>query len=61
VTTSATVEHVRAEDLLTEPVPTQRAIAGALSRRRKLAGLAIAAAGLPLLTLLLHGTTSSLS
>jgi two-component system sensor histidine kinase KdpD len=61
VTTSATVEHVRAEDLLSEPVPTQRAIAGGLSRRRRLTGLAIAATGLPLLTLLLRGTTDSLS
>jgi two-component system, OmpR family, sensor histidine kinase KdpD len=55
------VEHVRAEDLLAEPRPRRHAVAGGLPRRRKLSGVALAAAGLPLLTLLLHGTTASLS
>jgi K+-sensing histidine kinase KdpD len=57
----AAIKHVRAEDLLSEPVPSQRAGMPGLSGRRKLAGLALAAVGLALLTLLLDGATSTLS
>ena len=58
---TASIEHVRAEDLLDDPVPTQRAPSPGLGRRRHLAGVALAAVGLPLLTLLLHHTRGTLS
>ncbi|MGN6189668.1 MAG: sensor histidine kinase [Conexibacter sp.] len=57
---SARIERVRDEDLLDEPVPTRRAPRG-LSRRRQLAGLAVAAATLPLLTLALKWLGDELS
>lgn len=58
---SAKLTYVRAEDLLDEEVPSGHARRQALSLRRQLAGLALAVAGLPLLTLLLKDTSSSLS
>jgi K+-sensing histidine kinase KdpD len=61
ISARVTIEHVRAEDLLDEPVPTERAPAPAFSRRRQLGGLAFAAATLPLLTLLLQEIGGELS
>ena len=58
---SARIAYVRAEDLLDEEVPTRHAPRQSLGRRRQLAGLALALGGLPLLTLLLDHTRSSLS
>lgn len=58
---SARIERVRADDLLDEPVPTRRAPPPSLSRRRLVSGAGLAALGLPLLTLLLTQTASSLS
>lgn len=58
---SAKLTYVRAEDLLDEEVPSGHQRRQALSLRRQLTGLALAAAGLPLITLLLDNTTSSLS
>ena len=58
---SSRLVYVKSEDLLDEDAPLQQAPRLSLSARRQLAGLALAAAGLPLLTLLLNGTTSSLS
>jgi K+-sensing histidine kinase KdpD len=60
VSISARIEHVRSEDLLDEPVPTQRARQG-VGRRRQLAGLLVAAGALPLLTLALKGLGDALS
>jgi K+-sensing histidine kinase KdpD len=61
ISARVTIKHVRAEDLLDEPVPTERAPAPAFSRRRQVSGLALATAGLPLLTLLLQAIGSDLS
>jgi two-component system sensor histidine kinase KdpD len=61
VSISARIERVRADDLLDEPVPTRRAPPPSLSRRRLVSGTGLAALGLPLLTLLLTQTASSLS
>jgi two-component system sensor histidine kinase KdpD len=58
---SARLEYVKTEDLLDEEAPTPRHPRLSLSRRRQVAGLALALLGLPLLTLLLTGTTGSLS
>jgi K+-sensing histidine kinase KdpD len=58
---SSRLVYVKSEDLLDDEAPPQRGPRLNLSARRQLAGLALAAAGLPLLTLLLNGTTSSLS
>jgi K+-sensing histidine kinase KdpD len=58
---SARLVYVQSEDLLDEEAPPQRAPRLTLSPRRQLAGLALAVVGLPLLTLALNGTTSSLS
>jgi K+-sensing histidine kinase KdpD len=58
---SSRLVYVKSEDLLDDDAPLQQAPRLSLSARRQLAGLALAAAGLPLLTLLLNGTTSSLS
>jgi K+-sensing histidine kinase KdpD len=60
VSISARIQRVRDEDLLEEPVPTQRAPQG-VGRRRQVAGLLVAAAGLPLLTLALKGLGDELS
>ena len=54
----ARIDHVRTEDLLDEPVPTERAPRGGVSRRNKVAGLVLAVTGLPLVTLLLDGTST---
>ena len=55
------VEYVRADDLLAEPVQELRAAGRALSRNRHLAGAALAICGLPVLTLLLTHATDTLS
>ena len=49
-----------AEDLLDEPLPAGRPRRAALSRARQVAGLALAVAGLPLLTLLLTAVGDAL-
>src|SRR3954469_1516983 len=61
VSISAQLTYVRAEDLLDEELPTTRTSIRGLSTRRQLGGLALALVLLPLLTLLLNGTVSSLS
>ena len=58
---SARIERVRAEDLLEEPVPTERTPGPGISRRRQLAGVALTATVLPLLTLLLTHIRDTLS
>ncbi|MDX6671422.1 MAG: two-component system, OmpR family, sensor histidine kinase KdpD [Solirubrobacteraceae bacterium] len=58
---SSRIEYVQSGDLLEDPVPRSRAPAPGLGVRRRLAGLALAALGLPLLTLLLDGAVSGLS
>jgi two-component system sensor histidine kinase KdpD len=58
---SARLEYVKSEDLLDEEAPAPRRPRLSLSRRRQLSGLALTLLGLPLLTLLLNGTTTSLS
>jgi K+-sensing histidine kinase KdpD len=58
---SSRIERVRAEDLVDEPAPSKRAPRQGLSRRRQLSGLALALAGLPLVTLLLAAARESLS
>jgi len=58
---SSRIERVRAEDLVDEPAPSKRAPRKGLSRRRQLSGLALALAGLPLVTLLLDAARESLS
>ena len=57
------VSFVRAEDLLDEPLPVERAPGegGGLGWRRVLAGLVLALVGLPLLTLALERTRDSLA
>jgi two-component system sensor histidine kinase KdpD len=61
VSTSSHITHVSAGDLLEDPVAPQRARVGGVGRRRQLTGLALALAGLPLLTLLLDGLRDTLS
>jgi K+-sensing histidine kinase KdpD len=61
VSISSRLEYVRSNDLLDDEVPTERAPRQRLSRRRQLSGLALALAGLPLLTLLLSETAHALS
>jgi two-component system, OmpR family, sensor histidine kinase KdpD len=58
---SSRLVYVKSEDLLDDDAPLQHASRLSLSTRRQLAGFALAAAGLPLLTLALNGTSSSLS
>jgi len=58
---SSRIERVRPEDLLDETEPGPRLPALAVSGRRQLAGLALAAVALPLLTLLIDATRSSVS
>jgi two-component system, OmpR family, sensor histidine kinase KdpD len=60
VSISARIEHVRSEDLLDEPVPTERA-PRCVGRRRQLAGLLLATAALALLTLALTQLGETLS
>jgi K+-sensing histidine kinase KdpD len=55
------VTFIRSEDLLAEPVRAPRAPARGLGTRRRVAGLALAAFALPLLTLLLDGLRDTLS
>jgi hypothetical protein len=55
---SSRLVYVKSEDLLDDETPPQRGPRLNLSTRRQLSGLALAAAGLPLLTLLLNGTVS---
>ena len=54
---SSRIERVRPEDLLDETEPGPRLPALAVSGRRQLAGLALAAVALPLLTLLIDATS----
>jgi K+-sensing histidine kinase KdpD len=61
MTDAGEVTFVRADDLLEDPVPAERAPRTGLGWRRQLAGLALAFAGLPLLTLLLRHTRDSLA
>jgi two-component system sensor histidine kinase KdpD len=61
VSAAGQIERVRADDLLAEPVRAQRVAVRGLGRRRVLAGLALAVAGLPLLTLMLHSLRHTLS
>lgn len=58
---SSRITYVPAHDLLEEEVPTEHAARAGVGRRRQLAGLALAALGMPLLTLLLSGTRDTLS
>jgi two-component system, OmpR family, sensor histidine kinase KdpD len=58
---SSRLVYVKSEDLLDEEAPAARGPRLSLSRRRQLSGLALALLALPLLTLLLNGTTGSLS
>ena len=55
------ITHVLDSDLLDEQPPARRAPAGGVGARRRLAGVAVAVVGLPLLTLLLDGTRGSLT
>ena len=55
------IERVRSEDLLEEPTPPRRGTGAGISVRRRIAGLAIACLGLPLLTALLHGPADAIS
>jgi K+-sensing histidine kinase KdpD len=61
VSISARLTYVRAEDLLDEEVPSARARRQGLSARRQVGGLVLAVVVLPLLTLLLDASRSSLS
>lgn len=54
---SSRITYVPAQDLLEEDTPTRHLPRQSVSGRRQLAGLALAAAGLPLLTLLLDHTS----
>jgi K+-sensing histidine kinase KdpD len=58
---SSRLVYVKSEDLLDEEAPAARGPRLSLSRRRQLSGLALTLLALPLLTLMLNGTTSSLS
>jgi two-component system, OmpR family, sensor histidine kinase KdpD len=60
VSISSRIERVRAEDLLEEEQPTERAIRGGVGRRRQVAGLLVGLFGLPLLTLVLDASDVSL-
>jgi two-component system, OmpR family, sensor histidine kinase KdpD len=55
------VTFVRDEDLLEDPIPTERGQRAGLPWRRQITGLALAIVGLPLLTLLLRHTRDSLA
>jgi two-component system, OmpR family, sensor histidine kinase KdpD len=61
MTEAGDVTFVRAEDLLEDPVPKDRAPRTGLGWRRQVTGLALAFIGLPLLTLLLRHTRDSLA
>jgi two-component system sensor histidine kinase KdpD len=58
---SARITYVQSKDLVDEPMPTTRAPEPPLGRARRAAGLALAALGLPLLTLALHAIGDGLS
>jgi two-component system sensor histidine kinase KdpD len=58
---SARIEYVPAHDLLDEPVPTRRRERRTLPRDRQVAGLVVAALGLPLLTLAVQAVGDDLS
>ena len=58
---SSRIERIRAEDLLDDSEPTERAVRRGVSGRRQLSGLALGILGLPLLTLLLDTARGSLS
>ncbi|HEX6583061.1 MAG TPA: DUF4118 domain-containing protein [Thermoleophilaceae bacterium] len=59
--TAGEVKHVRADDLLADPVAPQRAPVGGLGRRRYVTGAIVALLGLPLLTLLLDSMRDTFS
>jgi two-component system, OmpR family, sensor histidine kinase KdpD len=61
MTEAGEVTFVRDEDLLEDPVPTERGPRAGLGWRRQIGGLALAITGLPLLTLLLRHTRDSLA
>jgi two-component system, OmpR family, sensor histidine kinase KdpD len=55
------VSYIRSGDLLAEPIPTQRGRVKGIERRRRLAGVALAVAGLSLLTLMLDNSRETFS
>jgi K+-sensing histidine kinase KdpD len=59
--TAGEVKHVRADDLLADPVAPPRAPVGGLGRRRHVTGAIVALLGLPLLTLLLDSMRDTFS
>jgi two-component system, OmpR family, sensor histidine kinase KdpD len=61
VSISARITYVQTTDLVDEPMPTRRAPEPPLGRARRLAGLALGAIGLPLLTLALDTIGDGLS
>ena len=61
MTTTGNVTHVRADDLLADPVAPPRTPLGGLGRRRYVTGALVALFGLPLLTLLLDSTRQTFS
>ena len=61
MTATENVTHLRADDLLADPVKPPRAPLGGLGRRRQMVGAVVALAGLPLLTLLLDSMRDTLS
>jgi two-component system sensor histidine kinase KdpD len=61
MTTTENITHVRADDLLADPVAPPRAPVGGLGRRRHVTGAIVALLGLPLLTLLLDSTRETFS
>jgi two-component system sensor histidine kinase KdpD len=61
MTATGDISYVRADDLLADPVPPQRAPIGGLGRRRHVTGALVALLGLPLLTLLLEHARDTFS
>jgi K+-sensing histidine kinase KdpD len=59
--TAGNVKHVRADDLLADPIAPPRAPVGGLGRRRHVTGAIVALLGLPLLTLLLDSMRGTFS
>lgn len=58
---SSRIDRIRDEDLLDEPVPTLRAPAPAIAKRRRATAVALVVAGLPLVTLALTAAGDTLS
>jgi two-component system sensor histidine kinase KdpD len=61
MTAAEPISHIRSEDLLGEPLPTERARVPGLGRRRQIAGAVVSIVGLALLTLLLTQTRDTFS